>query len=42
MVIMNSPGLWRGYDPSECTGAFETPWETPNLLGLVEFRRGDE
>jgi hypothetical protein len=42
MVVMNSPGLWRGYDPSECTGALDTPWATPNLLGLVEFRRGDK
>ena len=42
MVIINLPGLWRGYDPSECTGAFDTPWATLNLLGLVEFHRGDE
>ena len=42
MVIMNSLGLWRGYDPSECTGAFDLPWATLNLLGLVEFRQGDE
>jgi hypothetical protein len=42
MVIINSPGLWCGYDPSECTGAFATPWKALNLLGLVEFRRGDE
>ena len=42
MVIINSPGLWCGYDPSDCTGAFATPWKALNLLGLVEFRRGDE
>ena len=37
-----SLGLWRGYDPAECTGAFHTPWVTPPPLGLVEIRRGDE
>ena len=42
MIIINSPGLWRGHDPSECTGAFHTPRATLNLIGLVEFRRGDE
>ena len=42
MVIINSPGLWRGHDPSECTGAFATPRATLNLIGLVEFRWGDK
>jgi len=41
-VISKSLGLWRGYDPAECTGAFHTPWVTPPPLGLVEIRRGDE
>ena len=41
-VISKSLGLWQGDDPAECTGAIHTPLVTPNLLGLVEIRRGDE
>ena len=42
VVIRKLLGLWRGYDPSECTGAIHTPLATPNPLGLVKIRRGDE
>ena len=41
-VISKSLGLWRGYDPAECSGAIPTLLDTPPLLGLVDIRRGDE
>ena len=41
-VISKSLGLWRGDDPAECTVVIHISWVTSDVLGLVEFRRGDE
>ena len=41
-VIRKSLGLWRGYDLAERMGAIHTPWAMSDVLGLVEFRQGDE
>ena len=35
-----SLGLWRVYDPAECTGAFHTPLGMYDALGLVKICRG--
>ena len=40
--MSKSLSRWLYKSTFECTNAIHTPLETPDLLGLVEIRRGDE